>query len=200
MASVASGPPSGWAIGPAPSSPIQVVERLHEALITTMKSSDELGYAGRYAALEPVLADSFDAGFMSQKSVGRHWKVLDDSARRRLMSAFWTYTVANYAGRFDGYTGEEFVSLGEEESSHGTRLVRTRLRVPEGEVVELDYRLRPVDGGWKVIDMYLDGTVSELALRRSQYSSLIRREGVEALIAALEAKVRDFAAGEVSSD
>ena len=55
--------------------------------------------------------------------------------------------------------------------------------------MRLDYRLRPVDGKWKIIDIYMDGTVSELALRRSQYSSLIRREGLEALITALEEKI-----------
>ena len=80
-----------------------------------------------------------------------------------------------------------------------TVLVYTRIAETNGDVVELNYRLRSVDGSWKIIDIYLNGTVSELALRRSEYSTLIKRDGFEALLTALEDKIAKLAAGEVSS-
>ena len=100
--------------------------------------------------------------------------------------------IANYAGNFDGYSGQTFETLGEEESTHGTMLVRSRLVDPDGETTQLNYRLRPVDGEWKIIDVYLNGTVSELALRRSEYSSLIKREGFDSLIVALNEKITNL--------
>jgi phospholipid transport system substrate-binding protein len=64
---------------------------------------------------------------------------------------------------------------------------------PNDENVKLDYRLRAADGGWKIVDVYLNGTVSELALRRSEYSSLIKRKGLEALLAALDERIDSLA-------
>jgi phospholipid transport system substrate-binding protein len=71
--------------------------------------------------------------------------------------------------------------------------VRSRLVESDGEVIQLNYRLRPVDGKWKIIDVYLNGTVSELALRRSEYSSLIQREGFDSLLVALNQKIDNLA-------
>ena len=136
---------------------------------------------------------SFDLAFMAQKAVGRNWKKFTTQEQAHWLSSFENVTAANYAGRFNGYTGEEFQTSGEEASLQGTRLVYTTLIIPEDDDVRLDYRLRTVDGEWKIIDIYLDGTVSELAMRRSQYSALIRREGLDALIAALETKMEGFA-------
>ena len=179
---------------PEATDPTATVERLHEALLGVMKDADRLGYAGRYDQLGPVLQECFDIPFMAEKTVGRHWKKAGGEQRERLVETFGRFTVANYAGRFDGYSGQIFKTLSTEPSSRATLLVKTRLNEPEGEGVELDYRLRQVDGHWKIIDVYLNGTVSELALRRSEYSSLIARKGFDALLAALDQKIADLAA------
>ncbi len=176
-------------------SPQTVINGFHAELISVMKSATELGYGGRFEKLTPIVSDVFDTRFMAEKSIGRHWKTIPLQDQNRLLTIFGRYTVANYAGRFNGYTGEEFQTSSEEASLQGTTLVHTTLIIPEDDDVRLDYRLRPVDGEWKIIDVYLDGTVSELAMRRSQYSALIRREGLDALIAALEEKMVEFADG-----
>lgn len=176
----------------------RVVDELHGALLGVMKQAKALGYEGRYARLEPVLLDSFDVPFMAQKSIGRHWKDLSEADQQRLESTFGRFMVANYAGRFDGWSGQRFETLGEEPSTHETLIVRTRLVDPEGEDVQLNYRLRLLDGKWRIIDVYLDGTVSELALRRSENSSLMAREGFEALLTALDGRIAELAAGQGS--
>ena len=165
------------------------VERLHEALVGVMKSADDLGYAGRYDQLRPVVDETFDLGFMAEKSVGRHWKKLPESDQTRWLESFERLITANYAGRFDAYSGEAFETLGEEAAIHDTRVVRTRLLRPGDDAVQLDYRLREVDGSWRIIDIYLNGTVSELALRRSEYSSVLKRDGFEKLLTTIDAKV-----------
>ena len=140
----------------------------------------------------------FDLSFMAQKSVGRHWKTASEEDRKRLVDTFSRYTIANYAGRFEGYSGQEFETKGVEPSARGTMLVHSQLHDPEGDDVTLDYRLRQVDGSWRIIDVYFNGTVSELALRRSEYSSLIKRQGFEALLVALDDKIESI--GTVPAD
>jgi phospholipid transport system substrate-binding protein len=178
--------------------PSQVVNALHEQLIGVMKNADALGYEGRYKQLEPVVERLFDISFMAEKSVGRHWKTADEENRARLRSIFGRFTVANYAGRFNKYSDQFFEILEEEVSIHGTMLVRSRLVESNGDFVQLDYRLRSVEGDWRIIDVYLNGTISELALRRSEYSSLIQREGFAALLTALDQRIDELASGKVA--
>jgi phospholipid transport system substrate-binding protein len=73
--------------------------------------------------------------------------------------------------------------------------VKSRIVRGNGEIVALDYRLRPVDGEWRVIDVFLNGTVSELALRRAEYSGVLKREGFDGLMRALEEKIAAQAEG-----
>jgi phospholipid transport system substrate-binding protein len=172
--------------------PTKVIETLHSALLDVMTHAEELGYEGRCDRLSPVLQNLYDIPFMAEKSVGRYWKTASEEERKRLLETFTEFMIANYAGNFDGYSGQTFETLGQEESTHGTVLVRSRLLEPDGEATQLNYRLRPVDGEWKIIDVYLNGTVSELALRRSEYSSLIKREGFDSLLVALNEKITDL--------
>jgi phospholipid transport system substrate-binding protein len=178
-----------------PSGPVQVVEKLHAALIGVMKEAEALGYEGRAKRLAPVLKETYDTPFMAEKAVGRHWKQATPEERAGLVDTFGRFMIANYAGRFEGYSGQSFATLGEEPSTQGTVLVRTHLVEPDDEGVNLNYRLRQVDGAWKIVDVYLNGTVSELALRRSEYTSLIKRDGWKALLVALDARIVDLSSG-----
>lgn len=187
---------------PAPPADVQAsatVDRLHETLLGVMMNSQALGFQGRYDQLAPALVVLFDLAFMAEKSVGRHWKTASPEDRAILVDTFTRYTIANYAGRFSSYSGQHFETLGEEPSARGTLLVRTRLVDPDGDDVNLDYRLRSVEGSWKIIDIYLNGTVSELALRRSEYSSMIKREGFQALLVALDERIESLAVAPADS-
>ena len=175
--------------------PTHVVEQLHAELLNVMKKSETLGFEGRYERLAPVLERCFDITFMAQKSVGRHWRTASEEERARLMGSFHRYLISNYAGRFTGYSGQHFETLGDEPALRDTVLVRTRIIDPGDDPVLLDYRLREVDGSWKIIDVYLNGTVSELALRRSEYSTVIQRDGMAGLLSALDDKIAKLASG-----
>jgi phospholipid transport system substrate-binding protein len=166
-----------------------VVEQLHSQLLEVMRNADALRYSGRYARLSPTIEQSFDLPFMARKAAGRHWKALSEGDRERFVAIFSRLAVARYAGRFDGYDGERFETVGAEPAGHGTVLVRTRLVKSDGEPVQLDYRLRPVGSSWRIFDVFLDGTVSELALRRAEYSAVIGRDGLDALIRSLESQI-----------
>jgi phospholipid transport system substrate-binding protein len=180
----------------AAAAPSQIVDTLHEKLLQVMKNATALGYEGRVKQLAPVVNELFDLSFMAEKSIGRHWKTINEDQRSRLLTIFSRFTVANYAGRFSGHSGQIFETMKEEPSGHNTILVHSRLLGTDGDSVQLNYRLRQVDSRWRIIDVYLNGTVSELALRRSEYSSLIKREGFAALLSALDKRIDDFAASD----
>jgi phospholipid transport system substrate-binding protein len=133
---------------------------------------------------------------MAEKVLGRQWGELSEEDRRRWREVFAELLTATYAGRFVGYRGQQFETRGEEAAARDTVLVLTRLVDPKGDDVDIDYRLRRADRGWRVVDVYLKGTVSELALRRSEYSAVLARQGFSALLDAVRAKIGALERGE----
>lgn len=190
-------PAAATSVAPTAAAPSasRSIDELHAALLDVMKNAETLGYDGRAAKLMPVIPRIFDVAFMAEKSVGPYWKRATEAERTRYLEAFLRFMIANYAGQFDSWTGQSFETLGEEPARMETRIVRTKLIDPGDEDVELNYRMRQTDAGWKIIDVYLDGTVSELALRRSEFSGIVKRENFDALIAALDAKIAKLASG-----
>lgn len=186
--------PAAMAADPPPNSPSATVERLNAALLEVMQQADELGYAGRYAKLEPTLTEIFDFQGMARVSLGSHWSKLSDAQEAAFTQAFADYSVGVFAHRFDGFSGERFEVLGEQEGRRGTVLVRNQIVKSDGEAVEINYLTQPQDdGSWRIIDTILGGTASELAARRSEYSSIMRKLGIDALIQALKDKTAGFA-------
>ena len=176
-----------------------VVDKLDATMQAVLKDAATLGYEGRRAKLAPAIDEAFDVPFMAEKALGAHWKALDEAKRTQWVESFRKYMHANWAARFDKYTGQEFVRVGQEPSASGTVMVKTKVTAPGDEDVELSYRLRETPAGPRIIDVYLKGTVSELALRRSEYTSVLEREGFPALIATVDRKIADLAAGKVAS-
>jgi phospholipid transport system substrate-binding protein len=167
------------------------IDRLYDALLGVMREADALGFEGRVERLGPVVRDVYDLPFMSAKVLGLEWKRLSEAERQRWLEAFSRLTVSTYADRFEAYSGERFEVLSSEAAAGDTVLVRTRI-VPSGEEpVSVDYRLHERDGAWRIVDVYLNGTVSELALRRSEYSSVVKRDGFDALVRSIEQKGAD---------
>lgn len=179
----------------ADDSPSAVAGRLNETLLTVMKQAKELGYEGRYRKLEPELKEAFQLPLMAQISAGAHWKKLAPEEQQSLIDAFTRYTTATYASRFNGYSGEQFRILGEEPASGSAVLVKSEIVKTSGETIAIDYLMRRYDRGWQIIDVYLKGAISELATRRAEYSSVIAREGLPALLARIDGIVNGYAAG-----
>lgn len=173
----------------------QVIARLNAALLDTLKNAEQLGYQGRFDKLATAVPEAFDVEFMAEKSIGKYWKPLSDADKTRWLAVFKEFTIANYAGNLNKYNGQRFEIDGEQPDQNDTTVVHTKLIDPGNENVELNYRLHQTPAGPRVIDVYLKGTVSELALRRSDYTSVLERDGFDALLATIRAKIADLAAG-----
>jgi len=164
------------------------IKALYKVILGCMKQSKSLGYKGRRSRMGPALEAAYDFDFMASKALGRYWRKLDAAQKDRWREAFTEMTVTTYATRFNGYSGEKLDIDSAEPSSRGTVVVRTQI-VPTGDdPVSINYRMRSRNGQWKAIDVYLNGTVSELALRRSEYTTALKRDGFEKLVASLAEK------------
>jgi len=168
----------------AASDPRQLVQSFYGVLLSNMKDGRMLGEGGRYARLAPVVDRTFDLPSMTRLAVGPAWETLAPAQQQQLTAAFAHYVAATYADRFDTYSGEQLQVAG--ERPHGADLmVQTSIVKADGEKTRLDYLIRQ----GRISDVYLDGTISQLAVHRSEFHSILQREGVDGLVAALHRKV-----------
>jgi phospholipid transport system substrate-binding protein len=151
-------------------------------LLDIMKRADDLGLEGRANTIAPVVNECFDLPFMARSTIGRAWKNLSQDDQQRWVETFAAYIIHNLADRFGGFSGQSFEIVGQKPASSDTLIVQTMLRRPNDDDVRLDYRMREKETGWKVIDIYAKGQISEVALRRSEYKEILRDGDIDQLI------------------
>lgn len=176
------------ALALAASPAVDVIERLHQALLETMKQADQMNVDARYKKLEPTLVASFDFERMIAVAAGSYWANATPAERTRLLDAFTKLSVTTYAVRFNGYSGERFETLGERSGPRETLLVDTRIVRPNEPPVAISYVMAERDGSWRIIDVLLDRSISELAVRRSEYNQVLRNGGPDKLAETLDDK------------
>jgi phospholipid transport system substrate-binding protein len=158
-----------------------------------MRDADSLGYQGRVQALNGVLAETFDFTTIGRIVTGNsaaQWNALDDVQRSRFLEVFAQLSAATYASNFDGYSGEAFKTLAVEEK-RGNVLVKTAIVKSDGDQVTLDYVVRENNGVWQIVNVIASG-VSDLSLKRADYTAVIKSEGLDSLIGKLTDKVANY--------
>jgi phospholipid transport system substrate-binding protein len=163
------------------------VQGLYDHLLSTMKNGRTLGQSGRFVQLEPVVRRTFDIASMARLSVGSAWTGLTDAQRQQVTESYGRYISAIYAERFDNYSGEKLQVTDEQPAAAGV-MVRSQIVKANGEPVKVDYLMRKNGDAWLISDIYLDGAISEVATRRSEFAAILRNEGIDGLIAALNRK------------
>jgi len=174
------------------------VHGFYDTLLNTMKNGRALGQSGRYARLAPVVDRVFDVPSMTRLAVGPSWATLPAAQQQQLTEAFRHYIAATYADRFDNYSGEQLQVTGERPYNADV-IVETKIVKSDGDTTTLDYLMRQNQGSWQISDVFLDGTISQLAIQRSEFHSILRREGVDGLVMALNRKVDLLGQGEAKS-
>jgi len=172
--------------------PADIIETFYGTLLDVMKNADKLKFDGRYKELKPAIEKAFDLPLMTRLTVGPPWQNVPPDQQRQLVQAFEEFTVSTYANRFDGYSGEKLVVSPEPKKTANGMIVQTQLIKSDGEPVQLNYLMRESNGAWKIIDVFLSGTVSELASRRSEFSAVLRRDGAQGLLHLLEQRSADL--------
>jgi phospholipid transport system substrate-binding protein len=171
----------------APASGGDTVQGLYDTLLNTMKNGRTLGQSGRFMRLAPVIRSTFDIASMARLSVGSSWAGLSEAQRQQVTDSFGRYISAIYADRFDSYNGQKLEVTGEQPAPAGV-MVKSQIIKANGEPVKVDYMMRRNGETWLISDIYLEGAISEVATRRSEFATILKNEGIDGLIAALNRK------------
>lgn len=172
----------------AASNPGATIEGLYDNLLVIMKNGSVLGGSGRYAQLAPVIRRSFDLPYMARLAFGAGWNTVTPAQQQQVTESYGRYISAVYADRFDSYHGQKLEVTGERPDPPYGEIVTSTIIKSDGTPVEVDYLMRPNGGGWLIGDIYLDGTISEVATHRSEFNDILRSQGVDGLIATLDRK------------
>ena len=173
---------SAHALGTDPA--VMQVRALSNSLLKAMKAGPSLSATGRYRELEPVIERVFALPLMTRLSLGPNWSSFTPAQQTTLIAAFGRYTIANYAHNFHDFNGQKF-DVDENVVARGSeKIVQSRLESPNDNPVNFLYRMRQVNGVWKIVDVYFNG-VSQLILHRTEFAEAIASGGPTALIAHL---------------
>jgi phospholipid transport system substrate-binding protein len=176
--------------------PTATVKRLNDALLTAMKAGKQTDFNHRYELMAPAVDQAFDLQAVLALSVGARWVSLPPDQQNRLLDAFRRYTVASYVANFDNYAGQTFtVSPAARDLGAGQVVVQSRIVPTSGSATELGYVMKQTPGGWKVVDVLADGSISRVAVQRSDFRGVLASGGGDALVATLHHKVSDLSGG-----
>lgn len=167
----------------------EVVQTLCGRLLSVMKQSQQLGFQGRVDKLSKVVNDSYDMPGATKATLGVAYAKLSPDEASQLTQLFAKFSVYSYADQFDGWDGESFEVGDAKPSTEGSVIVPSRIVMKNGQATEIDYLLHQDNGRWKIIDVLLDGSISQTAVRRSEFVSIFRRDGFPGLVAMLTQKM-----------
>ena len=170
----------------------QVVETFQGQLLKVMRSGKKLGFKGRYNKLEVAIIKSHDLTKITRIVVGREWVKLTETQQTQLVDVFSRLSIAAYAYNFKEFSNESFQFDSEEETTRGGAIIHTYLKIPKDKDVKFDYMLKKNGEKWQIINIIANG-VSDLALKRSEYTSILKTEGFDTLIEKINAKIAEYA-------
>ncbi len=181
------------AADPQAAAPIQALD---QGLLAAMKAGKQTPFAQRFAALAPVIDRAFDLPVILQSSVGLRWSALPPADQQRLLEAFRKFTISSYVANFDQFGGETISIAPESRTIGQDQVVGTRL-VSGGETTPIDYVMRNGSNGWRAVDVLLNGSISQVAVNRSDWRALLA-SGAGPLIDSFQRRTATLSGGAIN--
>jgi phospholipid transport system substrate-binding protein len=181
----------GWRIGRAAPSATDAEAFIQEVSTRVLAVLSDQGLSDRqkFDALVDLLSGPIDLDLVARLILGRHWRTADDAQRQQYLELFREYALANLASKLHLYQGQSFEVTGAKVVGDKDALVTSRI-MSEGEPpLQVDWRLREQDqGGLVTIDLIVEG-VSLIVTLRSEFGSVIERQGFDGLLAELRQRI-----------
>jgi phospholipid transport system substrate-binding protein len=163
------------------------VQALSDGLISIMKAGKKAGFAGRATQIAPIVDRSFDLPLLTRLAVGTAWTQAAPADKTALIAAMRKLTINQYASNFDSWSGQAFVINPKIDARGTDRLVKTTLTQPKGSPVSISYRMRQTGGDWRIVDVFYQNSISQLATRHADFEAILDKGGVKALVGHVDA-------------
>ena len=174
----------GYAPCHASMAPSDVVTAFHVALTTAMKNNS---YEQRLSIVEPAVSDHFQIHTIARISLGRHWRSLNAEDQAGFETLLEELVSSTYASRFKQDNGQVFSIIATEPIATNRVRVKSLLKTST-ETVTLDYQLQQEEGVWRIYDIVANG-VSDLSLKRSNYSAMFTKGGLEPVLQEISSNI-----------
>ena len=166
-----------------------VIESLHDTLIATAADSS-LSFDERYEKIAPVVTRTHDFDFISRFVLRRAWSKLETEQREKFVDTFQRLSITNYASRFANIKERSLAVTGVRGTS-GKRLQVDAILQTSELNVNLSYTMKAHNESWAIVNVVADG-VSDLALRRAEYSQVLKKQGFDGLLRRLDGQITDL--------
>lgn len=171
---------------------IEPIRQLVDGLLQVMKAGTATPFSTRFGTLAPIIDRTFDLAAILRYSVGEPWVTLPPNQQSMLIQAYRPYTVATYLHSFDKFDGQRFIISPSTRTLGNEQVVLTQIVLKAGNSHELDYVMREGGSGWQAVDVLAEGSISRVAVQRSDFRRLLTEGGVRALIDSLRSKTVDL--------
>ena len=159
------------------------------AEVLTILSDQSRGNRQKFDDLIVLLEEPIDLDLVARLILGRYWRTTDDGQRQQYLQLFREYALANLASKLHLYRGQSFEVTGAKVVSDQDALVTSRILSDGEPPLQVDWRLRQrSDGGLVTIDLIVEG-VSLIVTLRSEFASVIERQGFDGLLAELRTRI-----------
>jgi phospholipid transport system substrate-binding protein len=183
----------------AQSTPMDPILALNNGLLAVMKAGKSVPFSERYNILSRIVENTFDIPDILRRCVGPGWNTLPAREQAQLLEVFQRFTTASYIASFNSYAGQRFEIEPSPRAAGNDVVVETRILPMNGEPSRLDYLMRAQGNVWRVVDVLLDGTISRVAVQRSDFRRFLSSQGSSALISSMQQKIAALSDGSVSS-
>ena len=154
------------------------VNELHKSLIKISKKTIN---GDNLELIDDVIKNSYDLEKMGKMIIGVDWKQMDANTQKEFINVFNRFISVNYLRRFNKINELNFEHQTVTVIEDKFRLARVTLTA-DNEKIKIDYLLGLKNEKWKIFDVLLDGSISEIATKKSDFKKIIREEGVDGLL------------------
>jgi phospholipid transport system substrate-binding protein len=167
----------------------EFIQSLANQAIEVLRSQ-EATLAEREARFHALLKKGFAVRTIGRFVLGSYWRKATPAQREEYLALFSEWVVKTYAVRFGGYTDERFTIAGTRvNEADGDIFVATHIDKPGSELVyRANWRVRDMSGGYRIIDIEVEG-VSMALTQRDEFKSVARRQGIEGLLRTLRESI-----------
>lgn len=152
-------------------------------------SNKALSKEAKQTKIEAIFAENVDFEWVAKFAMGRFWRQATDEQKKRYVEAYKNFLIKHYTARFSDYTSGSFKVLNAKETSKGEFVIGMEIMSDEKNAtpVLIDYKLRTDKNSFKVFDIIVEG-VSMITTQRSEFASVLNKNGIDGLISQLQNK------------